>query len=81
MILSQNPRAYEYLLAGIATSRSADELARMRQLAHAHYSGAMLRELEAEIELRSRDLANAPPPAPPAIAEEEEPPARGYATG
>ena len=81
MILSQNPRAYEYLLAGIASSRSVDELARMRQLAHAHYSGAMLRELEAEIELRSRDLMNAPPPVPPAIAEEEEPPVRGYATG
>ena len=59
MILSQNQRAFEYLLYGILSARSADELARMRRLAHAHYSGPLLMELEAEIDARSRELSEA----------------------
>jgi hypothetical protein len=56
MTLTHNPRAVEYLLQGIASARSTDELTRMRRLARAHYSGLLLMELEHEIELRSREL-------------------------
>jgi hypothetical protein len=57
--LFDNPQAFEYLLHGIASARSLDELTRMRRCAHAHYSGLQLRELEAEIKARSRSLLDA----------------------
>jgi hypothetical protein len=59
MNLFDNPHAFEYLLEGIASARSLDELTRMRRCAHAHYSGLQLRELEAEIEARARSLLDA----------------------
>jgi hypothetical protein len=59
--LFNNPLALQYLMDGIASARSLDELTRMRRLAHAHYSGVQLMELEAEIDFRIRSL---PAPTP-----------------
>ena len=63
MTLFDNPTAFQYLMYGIASARSIDELKRMQRCVHAHYSGVQLRELEAEIELRSRSLP-VPTPTP-----------------
>ena len=59
MTLSNNLRAYEYLLYGITSARSDNELERMRQLARAHYSGTLLAELEATIDTKARALSGA----------------------
>jgi hypothetical protein len=65
VILFHNPRALEYLLDAIASARSVDELARMRRLAHAHYSGVVLLALEADIHSRAHSLRNATPTSTP----------------
>ena len=67
VILSPNPRAYEYLLYGIVSARSLDELARMRRLARAHYTGSLLVELETEIDARSDALRQMRAPALPPL--------------
>jgi hypothetical protein len=59
--LFNNPLALQYLMDGIASARSLDELTRMRRLAHAHYSGIELMELEAEIDFRARSLPTKKP--------------------
>lgn len=64
-MLFHNPRALEYLLDAIASARSVDELARMRRLAHAHYSGDVLVALEADIDSRARSFRNATPTSTP----------------
>jgi hypothetical protein len=51
------PRAHEFLAQAIASARSDAELTRLHDLARVHYSGAMLAELEAEVDVRRSAIA------------------------
>ena len=56
-------RAHEYLRQAIASARSDAELNALEQLAHAHYGGIQLKELEAQIAVHREALSR--PPSPP----------------
>lgn len=69
MFFLHRPRAHEFLAQAIASARSDAELTRLHQLARIHYSGAMLAELEAEVDVRRTAIAELVPPRVAARAE------------